>query len=372
MNRCRLCVLPDTRPDTAFVDGICSACIAYAARPRIDWQSRREQLLALLARARATAKAIGNTYDCIVPSSGGKDSHYQVLTLIELGARPLVVTASTCHLTPIGRENLDNLARYATTVEISPNKSVRAKLNRLGLTMVGDISWPEHVGIFTIPFLVARRTGIPFLFYGESPQVEYGGPLESQAAQQLTRRWVSEFGGLLGLRPSDLVGVEGLTEANMADYTLPDGAAVVLEAHFLGQYIPWNSHRNAEVARGAGMSWCLPGPMNWWEAENLDNYQTGVHDFFGWLKYGYGRLAAQISVDIRAGRISRDGALAIVRERDGLFPHTYLGIQLEEILRRIEMTPDEFIKVANAFTNFALFKESKLEWGQHITLREAP
>ncbi|KKN16257.1 hypothetical protein LCGC14_0977660, partial [marine sediment metagenome] len=49
-------------------------------------------------------------YDCIVPSSGGKDSHWQVLKLIELGVRPLVVTASTCHLTEIGRKNIDNLA----------------------------------------------------------------------------------------------------------------------------------------------------------------------------------------------------------------------------------------------------------------------
>jgi hypothetical protein len=41
-----------------------------------------------------------------------------VLTLIELmGAKPLVVTAVTCHLTPIGRANIDNLARYATTIE---------------------------------------------------------------------------------------------------------------------------------------------------------------------------------------------------------------------------------------------------------------
>jgi hypothetical protein len=29
---------------------------------------------------------------------------------------------------------------------------VRAKLNRLGLELVGDISWPEHVSIFTTPF----------------------------------------------------------------------------------------------------------------------------------------------------------------------------------------------------------------------------
>jgi hypothetical protein len=136
---------------------------------------------------------------------------------------------------------------------MSPKKGVRAKLNRLGLTMVGDISWPEHVAIFTMPFRVARATGIPFLFYGENPQNQYGGPMEALESQQMTRRWVSEFGGFLGLRPQDLIGIEGLSEEDLADYMLPDGAALGVEAHFLGQYIPWDSHRNAAVARKAGM-----------------------------------------------------------------------------------------------------------------------
>jgi hypothetical protein len=37
--------------------------------------------------------------------------------------------------------------------------TVRAKLNRLGLELVGDISHPEHMAIFTAPFQVARQTG---------------------------------------------------------------------------------------------------------------------------------------------------------------------------------------------------------------------
>jgi predicted PP-loop superfamily ATPase len=117
VNRCRLCVIPDTRPDTAFVDGVCSACISHAKREAVDWRARRDELRELLSRHRNP-----DGFDCIVPSSGGKDSTYQVLTLLELGAHPLVVTATTCMLTPLGRKNIDNLARYATTVEVTPNR----------------------------------------------------------------------------------------------------------------------------------------------------------------------------------------------------------------------------------------------------------
>jgi len=358
INRCRLCVIPDTRPDTAFIDGICSGCIAYAGRPKVDWQVRKEQLVELLSRARSLAKARGLHYDCIVPSSGGKDSTYQVMTLIELGARPLVVTASTCHLTPIGRANIDNLARHATTIELSPKKSVRAKLNRLGLTMVGDISWPEHVGIFNIPFKVAARTGIPYLFYGENPQNQYGGPsADSQEAREMTRRWVSERGGFLGLRPQDLVGVDGLTEADMDDYILAPGTALGAEAHFLGQYIPWDSHRNAEVARSAGMRQEMPCHANWWAHENLDNAQTGLHDHLMYRKYGFGRGAAQISVDIRAGRIGREQALAWVERHDGIFPWEYAGVGWKDMAAHIGLDLIVLHKALDDFTNWDLFQD---------------
>ena len=335
MTRCKLCLIPDTRPDTAFVDGVCSACISYASRPDIDWEARKVDLLALLDR---------HDGHCIVPSSGGKDSTSQVVKLLELGADVTVVTATTCHLTAIGRHNIDNLSRHARTIEVSPNKTVRAKLNRLGLELVGDVSWPEHVSIFTTPFRVAADMGIDLMFYGENPQNQYGGPLGTEEARQLTARWRSEFGGFLGLRPGDLVGMQGITERDMQDYVLPVTTRP-MEAHFLGQYLPWDAHENARVAKSCGMEFSLPSEANWWEFENLDNAQTGLHDYFMYLKYGYGRGCAQISVDVRAGRISREYALEWVEQHDGRFPKVYAGVSIGEVLDRIEVTDlDRYIR----------------------------
>jgi len=327
--RCSKCVMPNSRPDTAFVDGVCSACVSYAKRPQIDWETRKAALLQILDR---------HDGRCIVPSSGGKDSHYQVLTLLELGADVTVVTAATCHLTPIGRANINNLARYARTIEVTPNRTVRAKLNRLGLELVGDISWPEHVSIFTTPFRVAKALGINLMFYGESPQNQYGGPIGTDEADRLTARWRSEFGGFLGLRPSDMIGKLGITERDMSDYLLPDGP--LAEAYFLGQFIPWNSHRNADVAIAAGMHTFNepPSPANWWIAENLDNWQTCVHDYVMYEKYGFGRGCQQISVDVRTGRTSREYAMAWLDLHEGYFSGDYAGVSREEGLEHIGMS----------------------------------
>lgn len=344
MNRCLICIMPDTRPDTPFVDGVCSACHSYRNRPAIDWASRKTQLEDLLEKHRN-----GSGFDCIVPSSGGKDSHYQVLTLLALGARPLVVTATTCHLTEIGRKNIDNLARYATTIEVTPNREVRAKLNRLGLDLVGDISWPEHVSIFTTPFNIAAKLGIPLIFYGENPQNQYGGPQGSEEAMTMTQRWRSEFGGFLGLRPHDLAGMDGLTRRDMTDYMMPDEMPGI-QAHFLGQYIPWDSHHNARIARDAGMIQVLPCETNWWNHENLDNAQTGLHDYLMYSKYGYNRAAAQLSVDVRAGLVTRKHALEIALEKEPLFPHIYGGVMIEEVLERIKLSKEQLCLIIERFS----------------------
>jgi len=105
------------------------------------------------------------------------------------------------------------------------------------------------------------------------------------------------------------------------------------------------------------MKYALPCSANWWAWENLDNAQTGLHDYFGYLKYGYGRIVAQLSVDIRNKFITRSSALIIQKEREHLFPETYAGVRIDDILERIGMTRDELYLVTDKFRNNDLFDD---------------
>jgi N-acetyl sugar amidotransferase len=349
--RCRECLIPTTRPDTAFVQGICSACINHKKRAEIDWAGRLDELVSILK-----ASKNGTGFDCIVPSSGGKDSTYQVLRIIELGFRPLVVTASTCMLTDVGRKNIDNLARYATTIEVTPSREVRRKLNRLGLELVGDVSLPEHWSIFSTPFRIAADLGIPTLIYGECPQEAYGGPIGTEAARTMTRRWTSEFGGYLGLRPQDMVGTEGISHADMLDYMLPsDEKLSRVTAYWLGQYEEWSTHRNLERSADAGMIQQLPCLANWWEGENQDSALTGLHDHAMYRKYGYGRGCAQISVDIRNDEVSRPAAMAWIMEFDGRFPFIYMDTTIWQACDHLGLSFEKITASLDKHTNRSLF-----------------
>ena len=302
----------------------------------------------------------GSTWDCIVPVSGGKDSTYQVVKMLQLGLNPLCVTATTCHLSDIGRKNIENIKNLGVDyVEFSPNPVVRRKLNKIGLTQVGDISWPEHVGIFTIPIRAAVQYGIKLIVWGENSQHEYGGPAAAAENNVLTRRWLEEFGGLLGLRVTDLVGIDELQQKDLIAYSYPSDAElerVGVTGVFLGYYLPWDGYSNALVSQAHGfttLQHTVEGSVV--NYENLDNHQTGIHDYFKYLKFGFGRATDIACLHLRRGRITREDAISMVDKHDGKFPSSYLGKPLSEILAPLDLTVEEFTKICDRFTNKKIF-----------------
>jgi len=354
---CRRCIMPETKPDLHIdAEGVCSACRAFEGRREVDWVARDKELRNIVERYRRGSAA----YDCIVPVSGGKDSTYQTIRCLQLGLNPLCVTATTDKLSPIGRRNIENLKQLGVDyVEVTTNPVVRRRINKFALSKVGDISWPEHVAIFTIPVRIAVQMNVPLIIWGENSQNEYGGPAAAQQSTTLTRRWLEEFGGLLGLRVSDLVGQEGVEAKHLIQYTYPSDAeleAVGVTGLFLGYYIQWDGYQNALTAQAYGFETyhkCVEGSLV--NYENLDNCQTGIHDYFKFLKYGFGRATDLACMNIRRGRLARADALEAVKKHDGKFPWIDLGVRREEILEEIDMGVDEFVRICDRFTNKKLF-----------------
>jgi N-acetyl sugar amidotransferase len=356
---CKHCVMPDTKPDLYLDDaGVCNACRSYEKRTEVDWNARHKELLQVLEKYRHRD---GSNWDCIVPVSGGKDSTYQVVRMLQLGLNPLCVTSTTCDLSSLGRLNIENLKRLGVDyIEVSPNPLVRAKLNRIGLTQVGDISWPEHVGIFTIPVRAAVQFNVPLIVWGENSQNEYGGPATAADNNVLNRRWLEEFGGLLGMRVSDLIGQEDIEAKHLIHYTYPSDeelARVGVTGLFLGHYLPWDGLSNTLIAQANGFRTydkVVEGSMV--NYENLDNHQTGIHDYFKFLKFGFGRATDLACLHIRRGRLTRLDGMDAVKRLDGKFPSEYLGKSLDDILRPMDMKVDEFTRICDKFTNKKIFK----------------
>jgi hypothetical protein len=203
---------------------------------------------------------------------------------------------------------------------------------------------------------------VPLIVWGENSQNEYGGPAAAAENNILSRRWLEEFGGLLGMRVSDLMGQEGLQARDLLPYTYPadeDLQRVGVTGLFLGHYIPWDGLSNALIAQSNGFTAyhkVVEGSMV--NYENLDNHQTGIHDYFKFLKFGFGRATDLACLHIRRGRLSRLDGIDAVKRLDGQFPWEYLGKSLERVLEPLDIGVQEFNNICDQFTNKKIFKRN--------------
>ena len=126
MKYCKNCLIPNTRPDQIFnEEGVCNACVSFKINKNINWAEQLKKLDEIISEA----KSRSTSWDCVIPSSGGKDSTYQALWARSKGLNPVLVTASTCDLSEVGRKNLDNLKNLGfDAVEISNSSKTRAKI----------------------------------------------------------------------------------------------------------------------------------------------------------------------------------------------------------------------------------------------------
>jgi hypothetical protein len=211
------------------------------------------------------------------------------------------------------------------------------------------------------------------IVWGENSQNEYGGPAAAQGSPYLNRRWLEEFGGLLGLRTSDVAEIMNVPENQLIPYTYPSDGELEeagITGIFLGHYFPWDGLSNYLLAQANGFkSYGRIVEGSAVDYENLDNHQHGIHDYFKYLKFGYGRATDLVSMHIRRGRLTRDQGLKIVIENDGMYPREYLGKPLERILDDIGMKLDQFEQICEKFTNRALFQQEngRIKRNQHGT-----
>jgi len=362
LKRCTICLLPETKPGLTFNErGVCSACQNFEDRSRIQWDERAEQLGEFLEKNRGSYCS----YDCIIPVSGGKDSFFQVHMIKEkLGLHPLLVTATTCHPSELGKRNLATLQSVdgVDSIQVTTDARVRRWMNKVGLLEYGDISLPEHISIFTIPVQVAVRYGIKTIVWGENPQNEYGtGPKEDAQSFRLDKEWVDKHGGLLGVTPHTLVDRHGYSYDEMLPYLYPKQEEidkVGVTGIFLGHFVPWDGFHNSKVAKKMGFeshTKIVEGSAC--NYENLDNLQTGIHDYFKWLKFGFGRATDICSSWIRRGYITRNIGFEIVAERDGTYPYSYLDVPLDEILGHIGLMKGVFNAACGRHRNAEIHNE---------------
>lgn len=347
MRWCSSCILPDTRPNLALgPDGVCNACRNHATKAAIDWAERGAALrdVAEAAKARATG------YDCVIPVSGGKDSTWQTIRCLELGLRPLAVTWRTPGRTALGQRNLDNLMRLSVDhIDYAIDPRVERALLRKGLERFGSTAIGMHMALYSIPLTIAVRFRIPLVIWGENSAFEYGNANEAHLGFTLNGAWLQRYGVTHGTRAPDWVDAE-LSAKDLAGYTCPTDSeldAAGVRAVFLGYYLPWDPQETFRVAREHGFEGDAQARTGYYAYADIDDDFISLHHWVKWYKFGFTRLFDNLSLEIRNHRISRERAIAIVRETGDQTPHR----DIDRFCAFTGMTPAAFHATAERFRN---------------------
>lgn len=356
---CQRCVLPDTRPGVRLDDaGICNGCRNAAAKAKTDWDARAEEFATLAA----AAKARKAEYDCVIPVSGGKDSHWQVLTCLEHGLHPLCVTYAYPGATALGKANLENLIELGVDhVNLTVNPKVERRFTERAFRRKGISGLVSHMGIFAYPIQLAARFDIPLVIYGENSAMEYGTEDERLIGARLDRDWLRSFGVTDNTQAADWIG-DGLTREDLTPYFLPAEellAAKAITALFLGWYFPWDPQKSFLLASEHGFRARLEGArVGHLNYVNIDDELIAIHHHPKWHKYGITRTWDTVSIEIRMGRMTRAQAIAHIRAAGDETPWEDIG----RFCKYVGISPAEYFRILEEFRNRQLWTRRGDRW----------
>jgi len=369
MKYCKRCVMPDTRPGIVFENGVCSACLNYEKKKHIDWDQRWQELEKLCSKYR---DCNDDDYDCAIAVSGGKDSHFQVYIMKELlGMNPLLLTVNGFSWTETGQKNIANIsdAYGCDVLSLNLNRKAFKIMAVKALKELGSPMWYYDAAIYAFPYKIAMKLGLKLLIYGENVNYEYGGKYNFETPNALDqfkndvvkpidfKKWI---GNEITMKDLEVVKFPTYDEMEKAG----------LEPIYLSYFVLWDSHHNYEVAKRHGFHHMDHEYKREGTIENynqIDSLGYLINQWFKYPKYGHASVTEMASRWIRAGRLTREEAIPLVKKYDKCLDQG----ALDEFLEFTGLTVKEFWEITDKWYNPNLFEKDKFGvWKEKFDLRE--
>ena len=179
MYYCKICIQPNTRPNSVFNSkGICPACFYNNKSKKVNWGKRLELLNNILQKYKQKKTNSYDKFDCIIGVSGGKDSTRQALFVRDkLKLNPLLVslTHPPQTVTENGVDNLSNLINLGFNVIVSGTApKTWQKLMRFGFLKGLNYRISTESALLSFVPRIAINYGIKLIFWGENPGMQVG------------------------------------------------------------------------------------------------------------------------------------------------------------------------------------------------------
>jgi amino acid adenylation domain-containing protein len=301
--RCERCLLDTRHPGVTVTDGICSVCAQFESRRHaIDrYFGDENDFTALMTAARAELGR--GEHDCLLLYSGGKDSSYVLLRLLELGYRVATFTFDNGYISGTALENIERTTRaYGVanvTATLAQMKQVFAESLKHESTVCGGC----FRALTQLSTQLARQRGINVVITGLSRGQIFETKLKRIVDQGLLDpdqidRQLDTHRQIFNVRDDAIASAVGLNEvlARRGDH--------IRYVDFF-RYDPASSAEVRSYLSARDARWKAPTDTGFCSTNCRIN-DVGIHVHR--LEKGYHNYAAPLSWDVRLGAASRDDA----------------------------------------------------------------
>lgn len=366
---CSRCVMDTSDLDIAFdSDGVCNHCKKFDYIYANHWfpDARGEKLLADYVNE-IKRSGVGKPYDCIMGLSGGVDSSYLAVKVVELGLRPLVVHVDGGWNSELATSNIEQLVKrlgldlHTHVVDWEEMRDLQVAYLKSG---VANQDVPQDHAFFAQLLKVGRQHKIKYVLSGSNYATESILPSSwGYSAMDLTNlKAIHKSFGAQPLKTFPtvsflewyltfprLLGVKFLRPLNFMEYDKAKAKEILI----------------AEYG---------------WKDYGGKHYESRFTKFFqGYYlisRFGYDKRRAHLASMIVSGQMTREAALAELQnpaypegqlEEDIDFIRKKLGLSkegLDEIMRAPKRLATDFrsdaekLKVLKKLRN--LLRKSKL------------
>ena len=363
---CKNCYTPNTRPRIVFnKQNICNACLNSMDKKKINWEKRKKEFLNIILYIKKDSKKYKRTYDCIVPWSGGKDSSSIALKLkYDFGLNPLLVTFSPLIINEIGAHNREELLKKGfDSIFFRPNQKVARILSKRFFIERGNPKVAWDAGINSTPIQVAISYKIPFIFYAEHGESEYGGLVLSEKSKKL--RDVKEvIEHQIGDYPENWESKDVL-KSDLSPYIYPSIEILKknkILAYYFSYFFKWSMFDNYNYVKKL-----LPNfrenPQGRTEGtftnfDSLDDKIDDLYYYMQYIKFGFGRSTRDVSRFIQNGHLNKLEGLKLIKKFDGEYPQK----NLEIVLNYLSLNKYEFDKIIDKHRNLEIWRIKNNNW----------
>ena len=303
---CTRCVMDSTDPEIEFDErGVCSRCTAWFARwPSVEKMQpdADDRLNAVIDRI--SRRGRGREYDCVIGLSGGVDSTYLALVLVErFGLRPIAVHMDNGWNSELAVFNVERIVKrldldlISVVLDWEEFRSLQLAFMRAS---VPDIEIPTDHAIAAAMFEVAQRMRIPFVISGNNFETE--GVVVPSWSQGNEWNYIKGINKLHGTMPLRTFPHRSFSKKVWQERVLGIRRVALLN------YLPFNVETVVSE---------LQSKLDWrpYPSKHYESVFTKFHHGY-WLprKFDADYRKAYLASLVCAGQLSRDRALGILQK----------------------------------------------------------